>query len=76
VSQVKKGGLGRGLGALLKGVDVDTPAEPAADNVQTPASPETARAQRPAKQSVARQTGSDKADAGQVMLFLRYRSMK
>jgi ParB family chromosome partitioning protein len=66
VSQVKKGGLGRGLGALLKGVDVDTPAEPAADNVQTPASPETARAQRPAKQPVARQTGSDKADAGQT----------
>ena len=26
MAQVKKGGLGRGLGALLKGVDVDTPA--------------------------------------------------
>ncbi len=31
MSQIKKGGLGRGLGALLKGVEVDAPPQPVAD---------------------------------------------
>ncbi len=41
MSQVKKGGLGRGLGALLKGVDIDTPIEP------TPTAPAKAETDTP-----------------------------
>jgi ParB family chromosome partitioning protein len=45
VSQIKKGGLGRGLGALLKGVDVDSPA-PASDTelavAEQPENPQSA----------------------------------
>ena len=65
MSQVKKGGLGRGLGALLKGVEVGAPAEPVADNLQTSVSPETTPPARPATTpSVTRRAGSDKADTG------------
>lgn len=35
MSQVKKGGLGRGLGALLKGVDIAAPVEPSSADQST-----------------------------------------
>lgn len=46
MSQVKKGGLGRGLGALLKGVDIAAPVEPSPALPDEPANvaPETADA--------------------------------
>ena len=53
MSQVKKGGLGRGLGALLKGVDVaapDTEASPATAEQQTNVEP-SVPAQPPASPS-------------------------
>lgn len=49
MSQVKKGGLGRGLGALLKGVDVDAPGE-------TATSTETHTANNSDRSTVAKET--------------------
>lgn len=54
MSQIKKGGLGRGLGALLKGVDVDTPpleAEQSSDTADV-AVAEKLTGQKPVSQDV------------------------